>query len=172
MATLRDSISPVENITNIKEQAVHVAHIESLHYYIAAAEKVSTVNETSAPALLATLSEGLAKVSSALASATYHYKNAKVDLKKVEGIYYLEKYPMYIKQMLDKGEKVKDTEAARTHFLNTQEEVIMAHRKVAEFEAIHEQLDGWKLNLIMSISAAKAVVYGNRVSDSLSSYAN
>lgn len=172
MATLRDSQSNIENITNIKEKTVQIAHIESLAYYIAAAEKVSTVNETTAPSLLATLSEGLAKVSSALASASYHSKSAKTDLKKLQGIYYLEKFPEYLQEQQEKGGKIKDTEAAKEHFLNTREEIIVAQKKVAEFEAIHEQLEGWKLNLIMSISAAKAVVYGNRMSDNLSSYAN
>lgn len=172
MATLRDSQDTAPNITNIKDNAVQIAHIESLSYYLAAAEKVSTVNETTAPALLATLSEGLAKVSSALASATYHYKSSKTELKRLQGIYYLEKFPLYLQEQQAQGGKIKDTEAAKEHFLNTQEEIIVASHRVAEFEAIHEQLEGWKMNLVMSISAAKAVVYGNKMSDSLSSYAN
>jgi hypothetical protein len=160
------------NFFDITKSPVTPQHIQMLAPYLAAISNMETANETNAPSLLAKLSKGLELATSACASATFHYNRSKSKLKKIQGIYFLEKFYDYVKEQEAIGIKIKETDSSREHFVNTREEVIDAAAEVAYYEAVQEQLSGMKMTLTMAISGTKAIVYSNRTSDSLSSFAN
>jgi hypothetical protein len=169
-----DSGKPVgrSNFFDITKSPVTPQHIQMLAPYLAAISDMETANEGNAPGLLVKLSKGLELASSACASATFHYNKAKSKLKKIQGIFFLERFYEYVKEQEALGIKIKETDSSREHYVNTRDEVITASAEVAYYEAVQEQLSGMKMTLTMAISGTKAIVYSARHSDSLSSFSS
>ena len=161
-----------DNFFDITKSEVTPKHISMLAPYLAAIQEMENVNEVTAPGLLAKLSKGLELTSSALASSTFHYNRTRSNLKKIQGIFFLERFSKYVAEQEALGNKVKETDTSKEHFVNTREEVIAAAAEMSYHEAVREQLSGMKTAFTMAISSAKSIVYSKTNSDSLSGYAN
>jgi hypothetical protein len=130
--------------------------------FVAEASDFAYVNETTAAQKLSTLSSGLIKSGSLLASANYSLIQSKTVLKQKQAVAALEKFPGYC---AERG--IKATEAQREAFVDQCSEVIEAAQQVAYFEALVKHLDTIKMSMIMAISSVKSIVYGHKDSNSV-----
>ena len=135
---------------------------------IAQAENLQDVlhSESLALKVVGILSFGLRKSGELLASAIYDQKMAKSDLKRAQAIAALEEFHVYTVLQKDKGVDVKSTDTTRGHYININEGVLKAAEKEAFYEAVVSQLDSYKTQFTMVLSAVKAMI-GKQRADSL-----
>jgi hypothetical protein len=117
------------------------------------------------------LSFGLRKSGELLASAIYDQKMAKSDLKRAQAVAALEEFHVYSVGQKEKGIDVKSTDTTRGHYININEGVLRATEKEAFYEAVVSQLDSYKTQFTMVLSAVKAMISKQRGDALISSVA-
>lgn len=131
--------------------------------YIAQAHKLIDVREHTAPQILGTLSEGLAKTSIYMAKAKVRANMTRAERKHVTSRVIINEFPVWIKNI----EGGKATDKMREMFSDQHSLVLRAKQEEADAEAIYEFLLNIKMLLTMSLSSAKAIAYGHKDSFSV-----
>lgn len=140
---------------------------------IAQAEHLQDVIHSDSMALkvVGILSFGLRKSGELLAIAIYDHKMAKADLKRAQAIAALEEFHAYSRDQKEAGVDVKSTDTTRGHYININEGVSRATEKEAFCEAVVSQLDSYKTQFTMVLSAVKAMISKQRGDALISSVA-
>ena len=112
------------------------------------------------------LSFGLRKSGELLADAIYRHKMAKTEMKRVQAIAALETFGSYMGTKKADGIDIKSTDSTRGHYINIDPEVLKAAEKEAFCEALVSQIDTYKMQFTMAMSAVKAMI-GKQRSDAL-----
>jgi hypothetical protein len=159
--------SPVENNLH----TLNPSYIEDLAQYIAAAEDIKSANQFTAPLLLGKLSTGLRKAGDHLAAAKYNYGKAYANRKRMRGIAALSEFPKWIRDQKADGKDVKGTDKMMEYYVDQHPDVVSATEQEAYYEAVCEQLNTIKTEMFMAITSARAIVYGFKDSNQLSSIA-
>ena len=131
---------------------------------IAQAEHLQDVihSDNMALKVVGILSFGLRKSGELLATAIYDHKMAKADLKRAQAIAALEEFHAYSREQKEAGIDVKSTDTTRGHYININEGVSRATEKEAFCEAVVSQLDSYKTQFTMVLSAVKAMISKQR----------
>lgn len=146
--------------------------IESLAPYLNASEELSSCTPMQAQIIYSQISKGYSLVAGLCGKAEFDRNVAITNFKSIRGVYYLEEFAKYMKEQKAKGLSIKDTDASREHYLNTQDTVIQAKMKIDFYDALVTTLNGWKSKLYSDMGNAKNLVYAKRYSDDLSTRAN
>lgn len=112
------------------------------------------------------LSFGLRKSGELLADAIYRHKMAKTEMKRVQAIAALENFGSYMSAKKADGIDIKSTDSTRGHYINIDVDVLKAAEKEAFCEALVSQIDTYKMQFTMAMSAVKAMISKQR-SDAL-----
>lgn len=146
---------------------------KQLNECIAQAESLQDMlhSESMAMKVVGLLSFGLRKSGELLARAIYDQKMAKSDLKRAQAIAALEEFHGYTRDQKDKGIDVKSTDTTRGHYININENVLIAAEREAFFEAVVSQLDSYRTQFTMVLSAVKAMIGKQRADTLISSVA-
>jgi hypothetical protein len=104
------------------------------------------------------LSYGLRKSGELLAEAIYRFKMARSDRKQAEAIAALENFSQYVADRKD----LKSTDATRTHYVAIDKGVLKACEREAFYEAVVSQLETYKMQFTMVMSAIKAMIAKQR----------
>jgi hypothetical protein len=74
----------------------------------------------------------------------------------------LENFNSYLKALKENGTDIKPTDGTRTHYINIDQGVLNAAEREAFCEAIVSQLDTYKTQFTMAMSAVKAMISKQR----------
>lgn len=146
--------------------------IGALAPYLNASEELSSCTPIQAQIIYSRISKGYSVVASLYGKAQFDRNVAIANFKSIRGIYYLEEFGKYVAEQKSKGLTIKDTDASREHYLNTQDAVAQAKMKVDFYDALVATIEGWKSKLYSDMGNAKNLVYAKRYSDELSTRAN
>ena len=146
--------------------------IEAIAPYLNASEDLSSCTPMQAQVIYATISKGYSLVSGLCAKAQFDRNVAVTNSDRICGRYYLEEFAKYVADQKNKGLTIKDTDASRKHYLNTQDEIIQAKMKIDFYDALVATMTGWKSKLYSDMGNAKNLVYAKRYSDNLPTTAN
>jgi hypothetical protein len=163
---LIDEIDPIK--TDAAKSNKYFLDTKVLDSCISQAENLTDMlhSEVMALKIVGMLSFGLRKSGELLADAIYKQKQAKAEVKRAQGIAALETFGSYIREKKEDGIEVKMTDSTRGHYINIDEDVLRSLEKEALCEAIVAQLDTYKTQFTMAMSAVKAMISKQR-SDSL-----
>jgi hypothetical protein len=154
--------SAVEYLSLI-DTTISAADINSLNPYLATAAEIhEALNTAQAPMILAKLSQGLSICASLVAAATFQLNQAKTLRRKTEALIALEEFPFHVASSKGKGVEIKVTDKTTTYFVDQHPEVVEARTKEDFYSALYEKLVINKNVLTMAISSAKAIAYGHR----------
>lgn len=147
----------MKDIKRIDSQDVIPEYIDSLKNYLVIAANIHEIKtDFDANRAISAMSEGMSLLSGYLGSVTYSFNMARSEVKKTKAIAALERFPEYCQVM----NIAKPTADLREHFVNLDSDVQAAQQKEAMYEAMLEQLNLIKMNLIMAQSSIKASRYG------------
>jgi hypothetical protein len=146
--------------------------IEVLAPFLNASEELSSCTPIQAQIIYSKISKGYSVVASLYGKAQFDRNVAIANFKAIRGVYYLEEFGKYVAEQKIKGLVIKDTDASREHYLNTQDAVAQAKMKVDFYDALVATIEGWKSKLYSDMGNAKNLVYAKRYSDDLSTRAN
>lgn len=122
--------------------------------------------------LFAKLSYGLRKSGEAKAWVIYHLNVAESETKASLGVASLDDFPEYVLQNEANGKTIKTTDSVREAFVVQCERVKTAKKKLAMLKAMDEVISIYKSQFVNGISTIKAMVYGNKDSNIMSSLDN
>jgi len=144
------------------------ADTRQLDECIAQAENLQDMlhSEMMALKVVGILSFGLRKSGELLSDAIYKQKMAKTELKRAQAMAALEHFNSYLKALKENGTDLKPTDGTRGHYINIDQGVLKAAEKEALCEAIVSQLDTYKTQFTMAMSAVKAMI-GKQRGDSM-----
>ena len=108
------------------------------------------------------LSFGLRKSGELLADAIYRHRMAKTELKRSQAVAALENFGSYMSAKKIEGVDIKSTDSTRGHYINIDVDVLKAAEKEAFCEALVSQLDTYKTQFTMAMSAVKAMISNQR----------
>jgi len=147
----------MKDIKRIDSQDVIPEYIDSLKNYLVIAANIHEIKtDHDANRAISAMSEGMSLLSGYLGSVTYSFNMSRSEVKRAKAIAALERFPEYCQTM----NISKPTADLREHFVNLDEDVQSAQQKEAMYEAMLEQLNLIKMNLIMAQSSIKASRYG------------
>jgi hypothetical protein len=147
----------MKDIKRIDSQDVIPEYIDSLKNYLVIAANIHEIKtDFDANRAISAISEGMSLLSGYLGSVTYSFNMARSEVKKSKAIAALERFPEYCLAM----NILKPTADLREHFVNLDADVQSAQQREAMYEAMLEQLNLIKMNLIMAQSSIKASRYG------------
>jgi hypothetical protein len=147
----------IKDVKRVDSQDVIPEYIDNLKNYLVIASNIHEIKtDYDANRAISALSEGMSLLSGYLGSVTYSFNTSRVQVKRCKAIAALEKFPEYCQ----KTNILKPTADLREHFVNLDEEVQIAQQQEAMYEAMLEQLNLIKMNLIMAQSSIKASRYG------------
>ena len=157
-AALVSDVDPLT--TNRKYSEKLFADTRQLDECIAQAENLQDVLHSDAMALkvVGILSFGLRKSGELLADAIYRHKIAKSDAKRAQAYAALEHFGEYMRKKKDDGLDIKSTDNTRGHYINIDSDVVKAVEQEAFYEAVVSQLDTYKTQFTMVMSAVKAMI--------------
>lgn len=140
------------------------ADTRQLDHCIAQAENLQDMlhSESMALKVVGILSFGLRKSGELLADAIYQQKMAKTELRRAQAIAALETFGQYMADKKIEGIDIKSTDSTRGHYINIDESVLKAAEREAFYEAIVSQLDTYKTQFTMAMSAVKAMISKQR----------
>ena len=140
------------------------ADTRQLDQCIAQAENLQDMlhSDTMALKIVGILSFGLRKSGELLTDAIYQQKMAKTELKRAQAIAALEEFGQYMIDKKEAGVEIKSTDSTRGHYININESVLKAAEREAFYEAIVSQLDTYKTQFTMAMSAVKAMISKQR----------
>jgi hypothetical protein len=122
--------------------------------------------------LFGQLSFAMRKASEALAWAYVQQKMAYARRKEAEAVAAMDDFPQYIVDQSDQGRTIKATDATREAFVKMSPRVMRAHQKEAFVDAIVEQLNVLKYGFSEGSKTLRAMCYGQKDSNNLSSMNN
>jgi hypothetical protein len=108
------------------------------------------------------LSFGLRRSGEMLADAIYKQKMAKSARKQAEAVAALENFGRFLAQRQSEGESLKATDSIRQHYIALDEGSLKATEREAFFEAMVSQLETYKMQFTMVLSAIKAMISKQR----------
>lgn len=147
----------MKEVKRVDSQDVIPEYIDTLKNYLVIASNIHELKtDYDANRAISALSEGMSLLSGYLGSVTYSFNMARSEVKRSKALAALERFPEYCQQM----NIAKPTADLREHFVNLDNDVIAAQQREAMYEAMLEQLNLIKMNLIMAQSSIKASRYG------------
>jgi hypothetical protein len=150
--------------------ALYNERVDILRSYLMLAENpIDLQDENYRRTIFAKLSYGMRKAGEYLGQAKYHQRMAYARRKQAEAIAALDEFGKYLAQGKADGKDIKPTVDIRAHYVNIDPGVMAASAKEAYIDAIIEQLSTMKMEFMMAISTIKAVAYGIKDSDYMSS---
>jgi len=156
------------NETWLLETEIDPKAVSSLNPYLATAANIQeALNPVEAARILSNLSAGLAKCGSLLGAATFHMNQARAARKKAEAVVALDLFPVAAQQ-----QGIKVTDKNTEFFVNKHPTVLQAKEREAFFEALYEKLSINRNVLTMAISSARAIAFGHRDGNMLSTTAS
>ncbi len=161
-----------QSLLGIIDTEVRPEQVERLNPYLAtAAELQEAQNPAQAAKILSTLSKGLSTCATLLAAASFHMNQSRSARKKAEAIVALDEFPKHVAAQKKMGIDLKSTDKVTEHFINQHPLVLEAKEREAFFEALYEKLVINKSTLTMAISSARAIGFGYKDINSMSSSA-
>lgn len=121
--------------------------------------------------IFAKLSYGLRKSGEYLSWARFHHKNTKIDLKRSEALAVVDGVYDYVSKEKEKGREGKVTDKVRDNYKYLDVGVGKDMLREAMLEAMVEQLATMKLEFTMAISTIKAMAFGIKDENFMSSAA-
>lgn len=147
----------MKEVKRVDSQDVIPEYIDTLKNYLVIASNIHELKtDYDANRAISALSEGMSLLSGYLGSVTYSFNMARSEVKRSKALAALERFPEYCQQM----NIAKPTADLREHFVNLDADVQTAQQREAMYEAMLEQLNLIKMNLIMAQSSIKASRYG------------
>lgn len=147
----------MKEVKRVDSQDVIPEYVDTLKNYLVIASNIHELKtDYDANRAISALSEGMSLLSGYLGSVTYSFNMARMEVKKTKAIAALDKFPIYCEHK----NIVKPTADLREHFVNSDDDVLAAQQREAMYEAMLEQLNLIKMNLIMAQSSIKASRYG------------
>lgn len=147
----------MKEVKRVDSQDVIPEYIDTLKNYLVIASNIHELKtDYDANRAISALSEGMSLLSGYLGSVTYSFNMARSEVKRSKALAALERFPEYCQQM----NIAKPTADLREHFVNLDIDVQTAQQREAMYEAMLEQLNLIKMNLIMAQSSIKASRYG------------
>jgi hypothetical protein len=147
----------MKEVKRVDSQDVIPEYIDTLKNYLVIASNIHELKtDYDANRAISALSEGMSLLSGYLGSVTYSFNMARSEVKRSKALAALERFPEYCQQM----NIAKPTADLREHFVNLDTDVQTAQQREAMYEAMLEQLNLIKMNLIMAQSSIKASRYG------------
>lgn len=128
-------------------------------------------NDHMAMKVVGILSYGLRRSGELLADAIYRHKMATVERKRMEAVAALDNFGKYLAGKREKGEDIKVTSDVRGHYIHIDQDVLTACEKEAFCEAVVSQLDTYKIQFTMAMSAVKAMISKGRSDQMISGIA-
>lgn len=156
------------DLLNIAEAELHQSQIGELQKYLLLIEEAQDINELTAPKILAQLSYGYRKSGEYLALAQFQHQEAKKARKEAEAIAFLDNFLEYVANRKNEGKETKATDAAKAHYINIDQDVSLASRKEALFQAMAKQLETIQMEFMMAISTTRTIAYGFKKSSMMS----
>jgi hypothetical protein len=138
-------------------------------YLVLAENPADLADDNHRRIIFAKLSYGLRKCGEYLSWARFHERMATIDLKKSESIAMIDGIYDFIKAEKDKGRDGKVTEKVRESYKFLDKDVGAALTREALLEAMVEQLQTMKSEFVMAIATLKAMAYGMKDQDFMSS---
>ena len=163
-----------KSLANVKDiyDGKALESIELMTPFLALSDQLSSCTPVQAQVIYSDISKGYSLISQIYGKAIFDRDNAKTELDNAQGACYLEEFPKYVAEMKSKGIIIKDTDASRTHYLNSHDRVINAKHKVDFYEAYSITVKGWQSKLYADMTNARNLVYAKRYNDDLSGKAN
>jgi hypothetical protein len=147
----------MKEVKRVDSQDVIPEYIDTLKNYLVIASNIHELKtDYDANRAISALSEGMSLLSGYLGSVTYSFNMARSEVKRSKALAALERFPEYCQAM----NIAKPTADLREHFVNLDVDVQTAQQREAMYEAMLEQLNLIKMNLIMAQSSIKASRYG------------
>lgn len=147
--------------------------VDILRSYLVLAENtIDLHDENFRRTVFPKLSYGLRKAGEYLGWACFHQRASYAARKQAEAIAALDEFGKYLGIKKAEGSDIKSTEAVRAHYVNIDPGVKHACLKEAYMDAVVQQLATMKMEFTMAISTIKAMAYGVRDSDYMSSGAS
>lgn len=147
----------MKEVKRVDSQDVIPEYIDTLKNYLVIASSIHELKtDYDANRAISALSEGMSLLSGYLGSVTYSFNMARSEVKRSKALAALERFPEYCQHM----NIAKPTADLREHFVNLDADVQSSQQREAMYEAMLEQLNLIKMNLIMAQSSIKASRYG------------
>lgn len=145
--------------------------IEDLNKYLVLAENPSDFNnESKRLGLFGNLSFGLRKAAEGLSLALYYQKMAKSERKKAEASAALDQFGQYIADQKDLGKDVKATDKTKEYYVSLNDGVLKASEYEAMMDAYVEYFSAIRYEFGQAISTLRALCFGMKDSNNISSY--
>jgi len=150
--------------------ALYNQRVEVLRSYLVLAENITDLqDENFRRTVFPKLSYGMRKAGEYLGWARYHQRMSYAIRKQSEAVAALDEFGKYLARGKAAGNDIKATVDIRAHYVNIDPGVMSASAKEAYMDAIVEQLSTMKMEFMMAISTIKAMAYGVKDSDYMSS---
>lgn len=144
--------------------------ISELAQYSPYAEDIQDLrDEQQRMRVFAALSYALRKAGEAEAWAMFVYNTSRTNTKESEAVAALDEFGKYAKSQTEAGNEVKTTDKNREWYVQSSPSVTKAKRREAMAEAMQKVFSIYRYQFSQAISTIRAVVYGNRDSNSMSS---
>lgn len=144
--------------------------IDTLRSYLTLAENpADLMDENHKRLIFAKLSYGLRKCGEYLSWARFHNRTAHIDVKRAEAVACVDGIHSFIATERDKGRDGKITDKVREYYKFIDKDVGGAMMREAMLEAMVEQLSTMKTEFIMAIATIRAMAYGIKDQDFISS---
>ena len=165
--------SPLAPAMEIVDPALAKAfneRVDLLRSYISLAENPADLaDENYKRMIFAKLSYGLRKCGEHLSWARFNLRVAHIEVKKAEAVAAVDGIHEFVATERDKGRDGKITDKVREHYKYIDKDVGSTMMKEAMLEAMVEQLSVMKTEFIMAIATIRAMAYGIKDQDFISS---
>lgn len=141
--------------------------LDKLLPFLALDDRLEQCNGSEAMIVYCEISKGFQVASYLYGKTQFNLNKANSEYKAVRGKHYLERFPNYVNQMKNVNMAIKDTDAAREHYLNQADDVLQAKEKVDFLTAYSITLDGMKNKLFSDMTHARNICYQKRYMDQL-----
>jgi hypothetical protein len=167
-APLIGALSP--ETADAKATEHHMFHTSQLDECLSLAESLRDMLQSDEMALkvVGLLSYGLRKSGELSAEALYRFKMAKSERKRCEAIAALENFSHYMAEKRQTGTDLRATDQVRGHYVAIDPDVLRANEREAYYEALLSQLESYKMEFTMSLSAVKAMISKQRADQLIS----